>query len=82
MNLYKFKVNTDAHAYEVYTGFMIAANSIPEALETMYEYTCKKKDWIPYYLRSSNITIQCLGKFEPEEKLYKATVLMTDYINA
>jgi hypothetical protein len=79
MNLYKFTVNTDG--YEVYNGFVIAAYTIPMALETMYEYTCKKKDYIPYYLRSSNIKIECLGKFEPEEK-YDAKVLMADYTNA
>ena len=79
MNLYKFYVNTDS--YEVYTGFIIAAESIPDALEAMYEYTCKKKDYIPYYLRSSNIKINCLGTFEPEE-MYKYKVLMADYTNA
>ena len=31
MNLYKFQVNTDG--YEVYTGFIIAAHTIPGALE-------------------------------------------------
>ncbi len=76
MNLYKFTVNTDD--YEVYNGFIIAAKTIPDALEAMYEYTCKGKDWIPYYLRSSNITIKCLGKFEPEET-YFSKVLMSDY---
>lgn len=76
MNLYKFTVNTDG--YEVYNGFMIAAKTIPDALEAMYEYVCKDKDWIPYYLRSSNITIKCLGTFEPEEK-YFSKVLMSDY---
>lgn len=76
MNLYKLTVNTDG--YEVYNGFIIAAKTIPDALEAMYEYTCKGKDWIPYYLRSSNINIKCLGKFEPEET-YFSKVLMSDY---
>lgn len=81
MNLYKFNVNTDG--YEVYTGFIIAAKTIPEALEAMYEYTCKPKDYIPYYLRSSNITIKCLGKFEPDEVYpLNRKVLMADYVNA
>jgi hypothetical protein len=79
MNLYKLQVNTDG--YEVYTGFMIAADSIPEALEAMYEYTCKERDYIPYYLRSSNIKINCLGTFVPEET-YKYKVLMAEYANA
>jgi hypothetical protein len=79
MNLYKFYVNTDS--YEVYTGFIIAAESIPDALEAMYEYTCKERDYIPYYLRSSNIKIDRLGTFEPEG-VYKYKVLMADYTNA
>jgi hypothetical protein len=79
MNLYKFHVNTDS--YEVYTGFIIAAESIPDALEAMYEYTCKERDYIPYYLRSSNIKIDRLGTFEPEE-VFKYKVLMADYTNA
>lgn len=76
MNLYRFHVNTEG--YEVYNGFIIAAKTIPEALEAMYEYTCKGKDYIPYYLRSSNITIKCLGTFEPTET-YERKVLMSDY---
>lgn len=79
MNLYKFHVNIDS--YEVYTGFIIAAESIPDALEAMYEYTCKERDYIPYYLHSSNIKIDRLGIFEPEE-VYKYKVLMADYTNA
>ena len=79
MNLYKFTVNT--YGYDVYDGFIIAAPTIPSALETMYEYTCKDKEWIPYYLRSSNIKIECLGKFEPGEG-YRSKVLMASYINA
>jgi hypothetical protein len=79
MNLYKFTVNIDD--YEVFNGFIIAANTIPEALETMYEYTCGEKDYIPYYLRSSNIKIESLGKFEPNDD-YNSKVLMTDYANA
>ena len=79
MNLYKFTVNTDD--YEVFNGFIIAANTIPEALETMYEYTCEEKDYIPYYLHSSNIKIESLGKFEPNDD-YNSKVLMTDYANA
>ena len=81
MNLYKFTVNTDG--YEVYNGFIIAAKSISEALEAMYEYTCKDRDYTPYYLRSSNIKMHCLGKFEPEEKYPNdRQVLMADYTNA
>lgn len=79
MNLYKLQVNTDG--YEVYTGFIIAAYTIPMALEAMYVYVCPEKDYIPYYLRSSNIKIECLGKFEPEED-YNAKVLMTNYVSA
>ena len=81
MNLYSFRINTDG--YEVYTGFIVAAKSITEALEAMYEYTCKEKDYIPYYLRSSNISIECLGNFEPKERYNcNRKVLMANYVNA
>lgn len=81
MNLYKLTVDTDG--YEVYTGFIIAAYNIPQAFETMYEYTCKRKDYIPYYLRSSNIAIENLGKFEPKDSSkFEQQVLMAEYTNA
>jgi len=81
MNLYKLVVDTDG--YEVYKGFIVVAYSIPQAFEVMYEYVCKDKNWIPYYLRCSNISIKCLGKFEPENvSNFEQQVLMANYINA
>jgi hypothetical protein len=79
MNLYK--ITTKKHGYEEYNGFVIAANTIPEALEAMYECACPAKDWIPYNLRSSNLTIENLGEFTPNEK-HTNNIIMTSYINA
>ena len=78
MNLYKITAKT--YGYEEYNGFVITANSIPEALEAMYERTCPDKDWIPYNLRSSNLAIENLGEFTPNEK-HANNIIMTNYVN-
>lgn len=85
MKIYKITVKGNA-GYDCYDGFIIAANSIPEALEEMYQYVCKKLYDdpfvnIPYYLRSSNLDIKELGNFEPKDKLDEP-VLMVDYTPA
>lgn len=79
MKLYKLRVKK--YDYENYCGFMIVANSIPDAFEKMYEYVCKDKDYIPYYLRCSNIDIEELGEFQPKKNL-DHPILMVDYENA
>ena len=56
-----------AYSYGYYNEFVIAANSIPEALELMYKKVSPEKDVIPYYLRSSNIKIETLGTIELEK---------------
>lgn len=86
MKLYKLTVKGHAE-YDCYTGFIIAADSIPDAFEYMYRYVCRTKSSnvytdIPFYLRSSNIDIEYLGDFQPKEKYPKSNILMVDYINA
>ena len=86
MKLYKLTVKGHAE-YDCYTGFIIAADSIPDAFEYMYRYVCRTKNSnvytdIPFYLRSSNIDIEYLGDFQPKEKYLKTNILMVDYINA
>lgn len=83
MNLYSLKVrNAD---YEQYSEFLITAKSIPDALEYMYEYTCIKDEGyepvIPYYLRSSNLEIKCIGTYTPNENWNGDHILMYSYIN-
>lgn len=65
MKLFKLRPkNHDGYAYDYYEDFLIAANSIPEALELMYQKISPDKQNIPYYLRSSNIKIEQLGNVE------------------
>jgi hypothetical protein len=68
LKLFKLKPhNHDGYSYGYYNEFVIAANSIPEALEVMYKQVSPEKDVIPYYLRSSNIKIETLGIIELEK---------------
>lgn len=56
--------NHEGYSYDYYNSFVIAAESIPDALEIMYKHISPDKDPIPYYLRSSNITIEQIGTVE------------------
>jgi hypothetical protein len=83
-----FKITVKDYDYDCYDGFVIVAENIPQALEHMYEYVCADiyqgkayfKD-IPYYLRSSNLEIVCLGNFEQTIKL-DSNIIMTSFNNA
>lgn len=86
MKLYKLTVKGNA-GYDCYDGFIIAANSIPEAFEYMYRYVCKTDNTnvytdIPFYLRSSNINIEELGEFKPKDGFLGKPIIMVDYANA
>ena len=86
MKLYKITIKKRQYDYDYYDGFIIVANTIPEALEHMYERVCRTDNKnlfedIPYYLRSSNLNIEELGNFEPKNKLDKP-ILMVDYTPA
>lgn len=86
MRLYKLTVKGNA-GYDCYDGFIISANSIPEAFEYMYRHVCKTDNVnvyndIPFYLRSSNIDIEDLGEFLPKEKYPKSNIIMVDYASA
>ena len=56
--------NHEGFGYGYYNSFVISAESIPDALEVMYKHVSPEKDIIPYYLRSSNITIEHIGNVE------------------
>ena len=56
--------NHEGYRYDYYNSFVIAAEYIPDALEVMYKHISPEKDSIPYYLRSSNITIEHIGNIE------------------
>ena len=83
-----FKITVKNYSYDCFKGFVIFAESIPQALEYMYEYICKDVDNgkqyfkdIPYYLRSSNLEITCLGNFEQTIRL-DSNIIMTSFCNA
>ena len=56
--------NHEGYSYDYYSSFVIAAESIPDALEVMYKHISPEKDPIPYYLRSSNLGIEQIGTVE------------------
>lgn len=89
-SLFKLTVK-DSPMYDCYIRFLVVAETVPEALEYMYNYVCRHEtqedgitkytyDDIPFYLRSSNIKIDNLGEFIPKEKLWKNDdhILCTD----
>lgn len=83
-----FRIMVKDYDYDCYKGFIIIAENIPQALEYMYESICEDtyegkkyfKD-IPYYLRSSNLEIVCLGNFEQTTKI-DSHILMYSFENA
>lgn len=86
MKLYKITVKKHQYNYNCYDGFIIVANTIPEALEYMYKRVCRTSNKnvfndIPYYLRSSNLNIEELGNFEPKDELDEP-IIMADYTPA
>ena len=83
-----FKITVKEYDYSCFNGFVIIAENIPSALEYMYEFVCEDMDEgrkyfkdIPYYLRSSNLTIECLGNFEQTSRL-DSHIIMCSYVNA
>lgn len=69
--------NHEGYSYDYYNSFVIAAESIPDALEVMYKHVSPDKDPIPYYLRSSNISIEHIGNVELFKK--GSQVIACDY---
>ena len=69
--------NHEGYSYGYYESFLIAAESIPDALELMYKRCSPDRDVIPYYLRSSNIKIEQIGIVELEKGVHP--LLSVDY---
>ena len=69
--------NHEGYSYDYYESFVIAAESIPDALEVMYKHVSPNKDPSPYYLRSSNISIEHIGNIELFKK--GSQVITYDY---
>jgi hypothetical protein len=71
MNIYSIKVKDYNENFEnnQYSRFIVLGETINDMLENLYKELCPEKEDIPYYLRSSNFTITCLGDFTPNEKI-------------
>lgn len=81
-----FRITVKEYDYDCYTGFVVAATSIPDALECIYKLTALKDEAtgkpyaIPYYMRSSNLNIENLGEFFSELRV--PYIIFTGYNNA
>lgn len=82
MNIYRIKVkDLGVYEYGKYRKFIVIGKSINDMLENLYNELFPDKEEIPYYLRSSNFEITCLGEFIPSEKVKLDNILCSDYIN-
>lgn len=80
MKIYSIIVK-DHDFYGCYTKFIVIGNSINDMLENLYKELFPEKTDIPYYLRSSNFDITCLGEFIPDAKVKKLNkILCSQYI--
>lgn len=81
-----FRITVKEYDYDCYTGFVVAAKSIPDALECIYNLTSIKDEVngkpyaIPYYMRSSNLNIENLGEFLSD--FNTPYIIFTGYNNA
>ena len=65
-----YSVNVKDHKwYGCYTKFIVLGETINDMLENLYKELFPDGEDIPYYLRSSNFEIICLGEFVPDEKI-------------
>jgi len=64
-----YKINVKDYNNLEYSQFIVVGESINDMLENLYKELFPDKDNIPYYLRSSNFNIICLGTFEPTDNL-------------
>ena len=71
--------NYGGRGFDYYITVLVAATSIPEALEYFYREVSPKQEDIPYYLRSSNLVIETLGTIALEKKV--CPIVYVDYYN-
>ena len=82
MKIYKIVVkDLGIYEYGKYRKFIVIGNSINDMLENLYKELFPNGTNIPYYLRSSNFEITCLGEFIRDEKVKLDKILCSDYIN-
>ena len=75
-----YHINVKDYKNFDYSEFIVIGESINNMLENLYTELCPDKEVIPYYLRSSNFDITCLGEFTPNEKVTKK-ILCSRYEN-
>lgn len=80
MNLYNIRVKNFDQMNSNYSQFIVIGNSINDMLENLYNEITDGK-LIPYYLRSSNFEITCLGEFTPDKTIKMDRVLCARYEN-
>lgn len=70
MNIYSIDVknyNGCNPEYKEHSKFIVLGDTINDMLENLYKELFPNKEDIPYYLRSSNFVIICLGVFIPNK---------------
>jgi hypothetical protein len=79
MKIYSIKVkDLDTFSSECqYSKFIVLGETINDMLENLYKELYQGED-IPYYLRSSNFIITCLGDFIPNEKFKEDKILSAE----
>lgn len=78
-----YKIIVKEYTYENYTEFIVLGKSINDMLENLYKELFPDESDIPYYLRSSNFDIKCLGNFEPDRDFKSdVKILCSSYMNA
>ena len=68
LKIYSIDVKDYDECNNEYSKLIVLGESINNMLENLYKELCPEKENIPYYLRSSNFIITCLGDFIPDSK--------------
>lgn len=69
MKIYSIDVKDYNYNESNYSRFIVLGETIHDMLENLYKELCPEEESIPYYLRSSNFIITCLGDFTPNDKI-------------
>ena len=69
MKIYSIDVKDCNRNNNEYSRFIVLGETINDMLENLYKELYPEQEDIPYYLRSSNFIINCLGDFVANEKI-------------
>lgn len=77
-----YNINVKDFNNNQYSQFIVLGETINDMLENLYKELIPEQKQIPYYLRSSNFIITCLGDITLNEKIkIKNKVLCKRYEN-